>query len=75
MDGRFTKLYYSGDANGEYWEPEQIAKRFRRRESAVVKRINNVLDYCSGWKERRITYDQFVANGNKNRGKIPCLDK
>jgi len=60
-DGYFAWLYYGCDC-----EIEDIARQFRRRESAVIKRINNVLRYCSGWREKTIPYEAFVRRGARN---------
>lgn len=59
-DGRLARLYYGGDADGKLWETDELAHRFRRRESAIIRRINNVLNYCSGWREKRISYEEFT---------------
>jgi len=68
FDGRLARLYYEGDVNGKQWETDELARRFRRRESAICKRINNVLDYCSGWKEKTISYEEFTSHRPANCG-------
>lgn len=53
-DGVVMWLYYHDNK-----DIDELAVRFRQRDTKVCRRINSALSYCSGWKERRMPYETF----------------